>query len=105
MGVWFWCAQRLRALPLGVWRYMTPSGSVSPLWGHGMLFNGEEYLTVPDVGARLGVGKRTLQRWRDVGGGPPYVRFVGRVLYRASDVESWLSARTYVRRSEEVGVR
>jgi excisionase family DNA binding protein len=51
-----------------------------------------ELLTVADVAAmtRLSVG--TLRYWRHTGlGGPPSVKLGRRVLYRRTDVETWLS--------------
>jgi predicted DNA-binding transcriptional regulator AlpA len=83
---------------------MTVYGVISTDRTDDMLFNGDEYLSASSVSARLGLSRRTLERWRDRGGGPPYVRFGGRVFYRTSDVEGWLSARTYGRRSEEAVV-
>ena len=45
---------------------------------------------------------RTTVRWRRDGEGPPFIR-VGprRVLYRRSDVETWLRARTFDHRAAE----
>ena len=34
----------------------------------------------------------TMAQWRHRGYGPPYVRFGNRVLYRGSDLNSWLDA-------------
>ena len=33
-----------------------------------------------------------LQRWRTVGEGPPYLKIVGKVLYRAKDIEAYEEA-------------
>lgn len=34
----------------------------------------------------------TLQRWRAVGEGPPYLKIVGRVLHRLKDIEAYEEA-------------
>ena len=34
-----------------------------------------------------------LQRWRTVGEGPPYLKIVGKVLYRLKDIEAYEEAR------------
>ncbi len=33
-----------------------------------------------------------LQRWRTVGGGPPCLKIVGKVLYRITDIEAFEEA-------------
>ena len=33
-----------------------------------------------------------LQRWRTVGEGPPYLKIVGKVLYRLKDIEAYEEA-------------
>jgi hypothetical protein len=46
---------------------------------------------------------RTLQRWRAIGDGPPFVRAgKRRILYRVADIETWLRDRTYRHRAEEL---
>jgi hypothetical protein len=49
------------------------------------------------------IGRRTAQRWRVTGDGPPFVR-VGprRVIYRLSDCEAWAAARTHRHRAAEL---
>jgi predicted DNA-binding transcriptional regulator AlpA len=45
----------------------------------------------------------TLERWRQTGGGPRWVRLgARRVAYRLSDIEEWLEQRTYRHRAEEL---
>lgn len=55
----------------------------------------ETFLTVVELSARYGgnVKIRTFNNWRTVGGGPPYLKIGGRVLYRLSDVIEWENAR------------
>jgi excisionase family DNA binding protein len=62
----------------------------------------EEFLTDAQLCALLHCDDRTTLRWRNDGGGPQFVR-VGprRVLYRRSDVEAWLTARTFAHRAAE----
>ena len=38
---------------------------------------------------RLSMSPRTLQRWRQDGKGPPFLKLGGRVVYRLTDIESW----------------
>jgi predicted DNA-binding transcriptional regulator AlpA len=50
-----------------------------------------------------GTPKRTAQRWRTTGEGPPYVRLgPRRIAYRAEDVARWLEQRTYRHRADEL---
>lgn len=50
-----------------------------------------------------GTPKRTAQRWRSTGEGPPYVRLgPRRIAYRAEDVARWLEARTFRHRADEL---
>lgn len=42
----------------------------------------------------LGVDKRTLDGWRQRGGGPPFVRISARAIrYRRADLLAWIEAR------------
>ncbi|MUL76465.1 AlpA family transcriptional regulator [Mycolicibacterium sp. CBMA 226] len=51
-----------------------------------------EMLTVDDVAAMTRLSAGTLRSWRHTGSsGPPSVKLGGRVLYRRTDVEAWLS--------------
>ena len=53
-------------------------------------------LSNTDTAAKIGVSRSTLDNWRSLGIGPPYVKITpgraGRVLYRVSDLEAWLEA-------------
>jgi hypothetical protein len=42
-----------------------------------------------DLARRWHLSPRTLERWRWVGEGPPYLKVGGRVLYRLEDVEAF----------------
>lgn len=61
-----------------------------------------EFLTDAQLCGLLHVDGRTTLRWRNAGGGPPFVR-VGdrRVLYRRRDVETWIARRTFAHRAAE----
>lgn len=52
----------------------------------------QENLTPCEAAARLNRSRVTLERWRRLRQGPPYLRVMGRVLYRASDIANWLDA-------------
>ena len=41
----------------------------------------------------LGVNPRTLEGWRQRGGGPVFVKYGGRVVYETSDLEAFKAAR------------
>ncbi len=62
-----------------------------------------EYLTQAEVARRYKLSKRTIERWRLTGDGPPFVR-VGprRILYRLADCEAWLAGRTHAHRAAEL---
>jgi predicted DNA-binding transcriptional regulator AlpA len=64
--------------------------------------NAIQFLTDAQLCEMLHVDDRTTLRWRNAGGGPPFVR-VGprRILYRWVDVEAWISAHTYPHRASE----
>lgn len=51
------------------------------------------YLSCAEAGELLRVSPRTLEKMRVVGGGPKFRKFGRRVLYAASDLESWANAR------------
>ena len=53
-----------------------------------------ELATPEEVAAYLHVKPGTLRVWVHRKKGPPYVKVEGRRLYRWSDVEKWLEART-----------
>jgi hypothetical protein len=62
-----------------------------------------EYVTEQGLHERYMIPPRTAQRWRSTGDGPRWIRLGRRrVLYRISDVEAWLTARTYRHRADEL---
>ena len=61
------------------------------------------YLTEQQFSAKYSVSRRTAQRWRVTGSGPPFVRLgKRRVAYRATDCERWAAAQTYQHRAAEL---
>ncbi len=49
----------------------------------------EQFLNQKQLARRWGLSPRTLERWRCQGRGPDYLKLVGRVSYRLSDVEAF----------------
>ena len=56
---------------------------------HKPLFGGEHFLTGKEVCERLYISPRTLQDYRDKRL-IPYMQFVGKILYKASNLEKML---------------
>ena len=42
-----------------------------------------------DLAQRWSLSERTLERWRWLGQGPPFLKIGGRVLYRLEDIEAF----------------
>ena len=53
---------------------------------------GRELLTEKMLADRWVCSVARLQRWRTVGEGPPYLKTVGKVLYRIKDIEAYEEA-------------
>jgi hypothetical protein len=53
---------------------------------------GRELLTEKMLADRWVCSVARLQRWRTVGEGPPYLKIVGKVLYRIKDIEAYEEA-------------
>ncbi len=49
-----------------------------------------EFFTPDELAKRCRISKQTAAKWRWNGCGPPYVKLGSRVLYRASDVDTWI---------------
>ncbi len=49
----------------------------------------------------IGMSKRTLEKWRGEGTGPPFLKLGRRVLYSVADLEEWLRSRRRYSTSEE----
>ncbi len=52
----------------------------------------DDFLTATETAALLRRPEATLKFWRHVSSGPAYIKAGRRVLYRRSDVLSWLEA-------------
>src|SRR5262249_45107685 len=61
-----------------------------------------EYVDEQTLMTSLGVSPRTLQRWRQTGEGPPYIR-IGkkRAIYLKDDVKTWLHGNRFFHTAEE----
>ena len=63
----------------------------------------QEYITEQGLHELYLIPRRTAQRWRQDGTGPKFIRLGRRrIVYRISDVEAWLTARTYRHRADEL---
>jgi hypothetical protein len=61
------------------------------------------YLTEEEFSERYHVSRRTAQRWRVTGDGPPFVRLGRRKIgYRLSDCEAWAAGSTFDSRADEL---
>jgi len=61
------------------------------------------YLDEGSAARMLNVSPRTLQRWRNDGSGPAFIRAgLRRVLYDAAEIERWANARTFPHRAAEL---
>ena len=64
-----------------------------------------DWMTTADVAEWIRMRPQSLRKLRLTGGGPPYIRLGefpnGRVLYKKTDVESWLLARRFPHTSAE----
>jgi predicted DNA-binding transcriptional regulator AlpA len=43
-----------------------------------------------ELAQRLGISRKTLQKWRSLGMGPPYLKLGAKVVYRAEDIEAYI---------------
>ncbi len=62
------------------------------------------FLSEAEAAKVLGVARRTLQRWRNTGLGPPHTRMgERRIGYRSDKLYEWSEPRTFSDRSKEFG--
>lgn len=52
----------------------------------------DELMTANEVADVLGLSAGTLANWRSLGMGPTYLKLGGRVRYRVSNVNDWVSS-------------
>lgn len=55
-----------------------------------------ETITPREAAALLKRTPVTLERWRRLRIGPPYLLVCGRVLYRTGDIDAWLNRQLHV---------
>ncbi len=48
----------------------------------------------------IGMSRRTLEKWRSEGTGPPFLKLGRRVLYSVADLEEWIQSRRRYSTSE-----
>jgi hypothetical protein len=53
----------------------------------------DQLLTADEVAERIKKKTKTLANWRSQGIGPAYIKVEGGILYRARDVEKWLTSK------------
>lgn len=58
------------------------------------------YLTAKEAAERLRNSTVTLARWRTKGGGPPFKKVGGKVLYALTDLEAFEAAATRTKTRE-----
>lgn len=58
-----------------------------------MTIRQQPLMSSQELSESIGVAVKTLANWRSQATGPKYVKAGGRVRYRLSDVESWLTSR------------
>lgn len=59
------------------------------------------HLNTSEVASRLRVHQRTVERWRRMKVGPPFLKVMGRILYRLSDVEAYEAAQLRLKDSDQ----
>lgn len=62
---------------------------------------GSKWLRTRQAAAYLNLSYRTLEKLRCTGGGPPYRKVIGTVLYRMDELDQWVEARTFSSTSDE----
>jgi len=60
-----------------------------------------DWVDTKELASWLHLSPQTFRKWRLTGGGPQYVKFGNRVLYKRKDVESWLAERTFKHSADE----
>jgi excisionase family DNA binding protein len=59
--------------------------------GNVVVWAGEPLMRESEAARRLGLSKRTLQKWRVTGGGPDFLKFGRAVRYSVEALEKWLA--------------
>jgi predicted DNA-binding transcriptional regulator AlpA len=58
------------------------------------------HLSTRELSERWNISRRTLDRWRWAGEGPPFLKLGGRVVYRLADIEVFEAASLHTRTDE-----
>ncbi|ADK83488.1 DNA binding domain protein, excisionase family [Desulfarculus baarsii DSM 2075] len=58
------------------------------------------FLATPQAAELLGISRKTLEKWRLVGGGPSYCKVGRLVRYTSDDLQAWLDSRRRVSTSD-----
>jgi excisionase family DNA binding protein len=61
-----------------------------------------ELLDQRDIAKLFKASERTVERWRESGGGPPYFRIGRLIRYNRTDFEAWLVAQLHHTKSDAV---
>jgi hypothetical protein len=59
-----------------------------------------DFLEQDETAAELGICRRTLDRWRQLGEGPPITKLGRRILYRRSSLLAWIRGREHHQEGE-----
>lgn len=62
-----------------------------------------QFLDEDEAAARLKLSTRSLQRYRVIGGGPPFTRIGARkIAYSEQGIREWAEARTFPHKAAEI---
>lgn len=50
-------------------------------------------LSTKEAAEYMGISERTLEKYRVVGGGPPYMKIFNRVVYDTRDLDDWMESK------------
>lgn len=59
-----------------------------------------KWLRTRQAAAYLNLSYRTLEKLRSTGGGPPYRKVTGTVLYRIDELDQWVEAKVFTSTSD-----
>lgn len=62
----------------------------------------QPHMTSRELAQRLNISLCTVERWRQRGDGPQYLKYASRVFYRVQDVEAFERAQLFKRTGERV---
>jgi predicted DNA-binding transcriptional regulator AlpA len=81
----------------------TPKGTELATPTVGAAADDDRLLTEAEFCELWSVAPRTLQRWRKLGGGPPYVRLGPKqIRYRLETSRQWAASRTFAHHAAEL---